>query len=492
MDEDRSGTAVRGDRFSDGPARSFLSSLTADERLFEADIAVDQAHVVMLAEQGIIDEVAASAILDALSGIQEDGFDSLPSDAEDIHEAIESAVIERVGPDGGRLHTARSRNDEVSTCLRYQFRTDLLANARATIELREVLLDIAESEAETVMAGHTHLQSAQPTTVAHWALSYVGQLRRDTGRLLDAYERVNRSPLGGAAFAGTPHPIDRDRTAALLGFDGTVPNAMDAAASRDFLQEGVSALACLATTLSGIAADTILFAHRDWLELDDDYASTSSIMPQKKNPDTLELVRASAGDAAAAVSGITTSLTGLHRAYNRDLQQITPHAWRAADQVVQATEVTAGAIETATWDEAALEAAADTDFSTATGVADRLTTGGMPFRVAHEVVATTTAALSTGASSDAFIAQLTKIISEHSDTASLETYAAPAEIRALLTPRGSVEQRSSAGGPAPAAITAQIESETTAIEGHRQVVADHYESLAAAATELATEVGKFA
>ncbi|MFW6000318.1 MAG: argininosuccinate lyase, partial [Halorubrum sp.] len=287
---DDGGTAVRRDRFSGGPAREFLSSLAADEAIFEADLAVDRAHVVMLAERGIVDSAVAGEILAALDDVEAAGHGELP-DGEDVHEAIETAVIDRIGPDGGRMHTARSRNDEVATCIRYRLREDLLDAVEATLSAREALVDVAGDHAETVMPGYTHLQPAQPTTVAHYLLSYEGGLARDTARLLDAYDRVNRSPLGAAAFAGTPFDVDRDRTAELLGFDGTVRNSTDAVSTRDFLAESANALATLATTLSGLAEDLIVFSKEGFVELSDAYSSTSSIMPQKKNPDTLELTR---------------------------------------------------------------------------------------------------------------------------------------------------------------------------------------------------------
>ena len=194
-------TAVRRDRFSGGPARGFLSSLAADEAIFAADLAVDRAHVVGLAEQGILEDPIAAEIVDALAAVEAAGHGALPA-GEDVHEAIETAVIDRVGPDGGRMHTARSRNDEVATCIRYRLREDLLDAAAATLTLREALVDVAHAHTETVMPGYTHLQPAQPTTVAHYVLSYAGGVARDTTRLLDAYDRTNRSPLGGAAFAG--------------------------------------------------------------------------------------------------------------------------------------------------------------------------------------------------------------------------------------------------------------------------------------------------
>jgi argininosuccinate lyase len=368
---DPSSDVVRRDRFSGGPAREFLSSMDADTRIFAADIAVDRAHVVMLAEQDVIEDTIAGEILAALDDIEAAGHDALP-EGEDVHAAIETAVIERVGRDGGKMHTARSRNDEVATCIRYQLREDLLDAVEATVALREQLLETASQHTETVMPGYTHLQPAQPTTVAHWLCSYEQAIARDTERLLDTYKRVNRSPLGAAAFAGTTFDIDRERTAELLGFGSVVENSMDASSARDFLLEAVTALATHATTLSGLAEDVIVFANRGFVELSDDYASTSSIMPQKKNPDTLELVRATAGEAAAGVNGLLTTLKGLPRAYNRDLQSATPYAWETVDAVLDATDVVGGAVATAEWPEDALADAAGEGFSTATGVADLL------------------------------------------------------------------------------------------------------------------------
>jgi len=225
-DDDES--VIRRERFSGGPAREFLSSLAADERIFAADLAVDQAHVVMLTEQGIISEEDAGAILSALADVESAGHEAL-ADGEDVHEAIETAVIDRVGPAGGRMHTARSRNDEVAACLRYRLREDILTTVETVLAARGAFLDVAAEHSETIMPGYTHLQPAQPTTVAHWLCSYESALARDTERLLSAYERINQSPLGGAAFAGTPFDIDRERTAELLGFDGLVENAIDAA-----------------------------------------------------------------------------------------------------------------------------------------------------------------------------------------------------------------------------------------------------------------------
>ncbi|WP_226005008.1 argininosuccinate lyase [Natrinema salinisoli] len=473
---------VRRDRFSGGPARSFLSSLDADERIFEADLEVDRAHTVMLAEQDIIDDDVAGQILTALDAIEVDGHGSLP-DGEDVHEAIETAVIEGIGPDGGKMHTARSRNDEVAACIRYRLREDVLEAIETTLALRESMVDVAEAHAETIMPGYTHLQPAQPTTVAHWALAYEGAVRRDTERLLEAYERINESPLGGAAFAGTTFDIDRERTAELLGFDGIVENSMDASSSRDFLLETVQALSTHATTLSGLAEDVIIFANRGFVTLADDYSSTSSIMPQKKNPDTLELVRAVAGDAAGGVQGLTTTLKGLPRAYNRDLQRATTHAWETVDAVTEASEVAAGAVATADWNEETLAAEAGEGFSTATGVADLLAANGLPFRTAHELVAI---AADNGADYDALEAAAGEVLGE-----SLEAYVDPEAVEDALDPANSVASRDSQGGPAPEAVEAQVESAVEALGADRNALADATDALETARETLRSEVNGY-
>ena len=473
-------TAVRRDRFTGGPARAFLSSLAADRRLFAADIAVDRAHVVMLAEQGILAEDTAGAILEALAEIEAAGHDALPG-GEDVHEAIETAVIDRVGPEGGRMHTARSRNDEVATCIRYRLREELLELCERLCEARKRLLAVAAAESETAMPGYTHLQPAQPTTVAHWALSYEAALARDIDRLFDAYDRLDRSPLGAAAFAGTPFPIDRERTAELLGFDGLVENAADAVSARDFLLEVAAGLATTAVTVSGLATDAVELASDGLIELDDDYASTSSIMPQKKNPDTLELARARVGDAGAAVTAVLTTLAGLPRAYNRDLQRVTTHFWEAIEETGPAVEVAVGAVVTADWPTDRLAAAATEDFSTATGVADRLAMAGLPFRTAHEIVAESAAA--TEGTPD--IATILDAVAEHDVEPDEEALAA------ALSAAGSVEMRDSRGGPAPAAVADSRERAEERLAAHRETVTTRRQRLDNATTRLATEVDRY-
>ncbi|MDR5656166.1 argininosuccinate lyase [Halodesulfurarchaeum sp. HSR-GB] len=486
MTEDTADSSVvRRDRYSGGPARDFLSSMAADAHIFAADLAVDRAHVTMLAEQGIIPEETAGEIFDALDEIEAAGHEALP-DGEDVHEAIETAVIDRVGPEGGKMHTGRSRNDEVASCLRFQLRADLLETLDAVIAFRETLLSVAGDNLDTVMPGYTHLQPAQPTTVAHYLASYESAAARDTERLLDAYDRTNRSPLGAAALAGTPFDVDRERTAELLGFDSIVENSLDAVAGRDFLLEALSAIAGLTVTLSGLAEDLIFYANRGYITLDDDYASTSSIMPQKKNPDSLELVRATAGDAAGALQGLMTTIAGLPRAYNRDLQRATPHVWEPVAAVTEATEVAAGAVGTLDWNEAVLEQAAGEGFSTATGIADRLAMSGLPFRTAHEIVATTAQTLESageiddGAPDDAATIEALAAATEATTGSPLEEFVDREELTALLDPAESVAARDSRGGPAPSQVEQALADARSGVEADRRAVTKRQAAIDAA------------
>jgi argininosuccinate lyase len=478
-EEEGSEDVVRRERFSGGPARGFLSSLAADERIFEADLAVDRAHVVMLDEQGIIDGEDAAAILDELDGVETAGHDALP-DGEDVHAAIETAVIESVGDRGGRMHTARSRNDEVATCIRYRLREDVLATVETVIETREILTELAAEHTETMMPGFTHLQPAQPTTVGHYLLSYESALARDTERLLDAYDRINRSPLGGAAFAGTPFDVDRERVAELLGFQSVLENSMDATSARDFLVETTAAAATLATTLSGLAEDLVVFSNKGFVELSDDYSSTSSIMPQKKNPDTMELVRGASGDTSAGLNALLTILKGLPRAYNRDLQRAHPHAFEAVDAVREATEVAAGAVATADWREKTLADAAGEGFSTATGVADLLAMHGVPFRTAHEMVAL---AAETGSDYEALDGAARDVLGEP-----LAERVDREAVEAALDPSTSVASRDSLGGPAPGAVEAALDRSVAAVEADTETLETRRTALDSAAAKRRKEV----
>ena len=345
----------------------------------------------MLAEGGIITGETCSLILSALDRIQDDGIESLPPE-EDIHAAIESRLIEMIGEDaGGRMHTGRSRNDEVATCIRIRLRDELLIMMRELISLRQILIAHAKAHTETLMPGFTHTQHAQPTTLAHHLLAHAGALERDFDRLSGAYTRTNQSPLGAAAFAGTGFPINRARTSELLGFDGVIENSMDAVSARDFLIESAAASANLMTDLSRIASELILWSTSefDFVTIDDRYASTSSIMPQKKNPDVAELIRGKAGSVIAAAVGTLTITKALPQSYNRDLQEATAHLWSAVSDTLASIRMTAGMIDTMEVHEENLARQATAGFAMATELADALVRlCGISFRTAHQIVGT--------------------------------------------------------------------------------------------------------
>ena len=381
---------LEGNRSED--CEIYLASMDADREIAECDIRVDMAHVLMLVQQNLIDKESAKKILVALKGYMENG---LPENAfdparEDIHAGIEAQLMEDVGADaGGRMHLGRSRNDEVATCLRMRTRQYILDTLSGIFELRRALITRAEEHTTTIMPGFTHLQHAQPTTLAHYLLAYENLFARDSGRLFDAYSRVNRSPLGSAAFAGTGFALDRELTASYLGFTSPMENSMDGVASRDFIVETISAFAILMTNISRICEELILWSSAlvKFVTLDDAFCSTSSIMPQKKNPDTLEIMRAK----SAAVTGeLMTSLMlikSLPMSYNRDLQDLNPHLWRACHETVSSLPLLAEIIETAEFDTNAMKKSAKAGNTGATEVADYLVREfNIPFRAAHNIV----------------------------------------------------------------------------------------------------------
>jgi argininosuccinate lyase len=375
-----------------GEMMHFLSSMRSDRCIADADILVDLAHVLMLEKQKIIDRDIAKQLLSALlelfdEGIPEEVFDER---FEDVHAGIESFLIESVGADaGGRMHMGRSRNDEVATCIRIKLREDMLKQMSALLKVREVLVALAEQHIETVMPGFTHMQHAQPTTLAHHLLAYEQAFSRDFDRLKDTYMRVNQSPLGAAAFASTGYPISREYTASLLGFEGLVTNTMDAVAARDFALEALADLSILMVTTSRLCEELIIWSTSfvKFVTLDDAFCSTSSIMPQKKNPDTAEIMRAKSGSVFGAFTGAILTVKGLPMSYNRDLQELTPHIWRGMRDAKESLRLLIDMLSSATFDTERMKEEAGKGFSTATELADTLVrTYGIPFRTAHNIV----------------------------------------------------------------------------------------------------------
>ncbi len=373
-------------REMDRLALDFSSSLEQDKKIFYYDILVDLAHVLGLLKCGHISKEDAKAIIKALFEIRDEGYDSLPKDCEDVHEAIEAEVTRRT-PAGKKMHTARSRNDEVATCLRMFARDKLLSLAFSLLELRRVLLNIAEEHIDTVMPGFTHLQYAQPTVLAHWMLAYHDMIERDFERVMDAFERINSSPLGSAAFAGTSFELDRRYTAELLGFDDVVENSCDAVASRDFLIESVFVSASAMLSLSRIAEEIILWCSEfGFIELPDEYASSSSIMPQKKNPDIAELIRAKAGRVLGNLAGVMSIYKAMPLTYNRDFQEMNPIMFESLEDADVATILMARMLERIEFKREVMLEKALKGFANATEVADLITKKGVPFRDAHKIV----------------------------------------------------------------------------------------------------------
>ncbi|MFA6372665.1 MAG: argininosuccinate lyase [Methanothrix sp.] len=425
----------------------FLSSRKADERIFEADLLVDRAHLVMLREQGLISGEVCTRIMAALDDLMQAGSQSL-GPGEDVHEAIEAYVLAFVGPEGGRMHTGRSRNDEVATCIRLALRAQMLDLMAEQLSLVGTLVRLAEKHIETIIPGFTHTQHAQPTTLAHHLLAHADAAGRDFYRLEDAYVRVNQSPLGAAAFASTGFKIDRQRTGHLLGFDGLVENSMDAVSTRDFILEVLADLSILMVNLSRLAEELVLWSTSEfcYLELDNLYASTSSIMPQKKNPDTAELARGKTGSVLGSLMAALSICKGLPMSYNRDLQEVTPHLWRGLDWARSTVRILDGCVSSLKFNLERMQQCAGAGFSTATEIADSLVRiTGMPFRTAHSIVGRIAAS---GGRPN--MAELDLIAREMAGYSASERGFSEADLERALDPKSNVALRANTGGPAPA------------------------------------------
>ena len=364
---------------------AFVSSKDADTWIFEADLLVDRAHTIMLESIGILTSEEKDSILAGLSEVKKMGVEGIGLEKfDDIHMAIETALIDRIGEVGGKMHTGRSRNDEVSTCIRIALRGEVVEILMCLKGLLEVLFELSENHLHTPFPGYTHLQQAQPITLAHYFLSFAAPLGRDIERFIGAYGRINMSPLGAGALAGSRLPLDREFTAELLGFHGVLRNTIDAVSSRDFAVEAVSSMANLMATLSRLAEDLILWSSGEFsaLELKDRYASTSSIMPHKKNPDVLELVRAKTGTLYGCLASILTITRALPMSYNRDLQEITPHILRAVEITKASVSILSGVLETSHFKSPPFDR-----YATTTDLADELVVSTkLPFRDVHNAI----------------------------------------------------------------------------------------------------------
>ena len=383
-----------GGRFASGPdaiMEAINASIGFDKRMARQDIEGSRAHAAMLAQQGIITDSDAKAIREGLLTVLseiEGGIFEYSAALEDIHMNVESRLKEIIGEPAGRLHTGRSRNDQVATDFKLWVRDQLDAAITGLDALIAALLDQAEAGADTVMPGFTHLQVAQPVTWGHHMMAYVEMFARDKSRMIDARARMNESPLGAAALAGTSFPIDRHATAEALGFDRPSANSLDAVSDRDFALEFLSSASICATHLSRFAEELVIWSSAQFrfVILSDRFSTGSSIMPQKKNPDAAELIRAKVGRINGSLVGLLTVMKGLPLAYSKDMQEEKEQVFDAADSLMLALAAMAGMVADMRPNAPSLEVAAASGFSTATDLADWLVRAlGMPFRDAHHV-----------------------------------------------------------------------------------------------------------
>ena len=456
MSDNNSSNAMWGGRFASGPdavMESINASIDFDKRMAVQDIAGSIAHATMLAKQNIITASDAEAIKEGLLTILseiENGTFEYSKALEDIHMNIESRLKEIIGEPAGRLHTGRSRNDQVATDFKLWTRDQCDAIIEGLTELMKALIDQADAGADTVMPGFTHLQVAQPVTWGHHMMAYVEMFARDRSRFLDARTRMNESPLGAAALAGTGFPIDRHDTAQALGFSAPSANSLDAVSDRDFALEFLSASSICATHLSRFAEELVIWssAQFKFVTLSDRFSTGSSIMPQKKNPDAAELIRAKVGRITGSLVGLLMVMKGLPLAYSKDMQEDKEQVFDASDSLMLALAAMTGMISDMEPNVASLETAAASGFSTATDLADWLVRDlGMPFREAHHITGALVAKAEEKGCDlpDLSLADM-QIVNERIN----------ADVFNFLGVQNSVASRQSYGGTAPKQVRKQI------------------------------------
>lgn len=444
-----------GGRFSeatDAFVQRFTASVQFDQRLYAQDIAGSIAHATMLAKVGVLTDEEKQQIIGGLESIRKDieaGAFSWSVELEDVHMNIEHALTQRIGTVGKKLHTGRSRNDQVATDIRLYMRDALDTIGAELIRLQKGLLQVAEREAETIMPGFTHLQTAQPVTFGHHLMAWFAMLQRDYERFMDCRKRVNQSPLGAAALAGTTYPIDRAYTAELLGFDKPTANSLDSVSDRDFAIEFCACASLLLTHLSRASEELILWASAqfDFIDLPDRFCTGSSIMPQKKNPDVPELVRGKTGRVNGHLISLLTLMKSQPLAYNKDNQEDKEPLFDCVDTVIDCLRAFADMIPAIQAKKENMYAAAKQGFSTATDLADYLVCKGVPFRDAHEVVG----------KSVAYGIENHKDLSEM-DLAELQQFSdkIDGDVFEVLTLEGSVAARNHIGGTAPEQVRASV------------------------------------
>lgn len=445
--------AGRFSQETDALVHRFNASLSFDVRLWPYDIEGSVAHVNMLGACGIIAPSEAQTIAQGLQSLADDlgaGRAHLPPGAEDVHMGVEALLTERLGPVAGKLHTARSRNDQVATDLRLYARDAVGEVQRQIAQVQETLVTHAEAHQETLLPGMTHLQHAQPVRLAHHLLAYFWMLARDDERLADSLRRMDKLPLGAGALAGTMFPIDRQMVAHALGFGGVTENSLDSVSDRDFALEIIASLAIIMVHLSRLCEELILWSTPEfgWAQMGDNVTTGSSIMPQKKNPDVAELVRGKTGRVCGDLQALLMVMKGLPLAYNKDMQEDKEPFFDAIDTATLSLAVLGTLLQNTEFSAARMAGALRGDFSTATDLADYLVRQGLPFRQAHEVVGKLVGGC----------VQAGRVLEDLTDD---ELRAASplfggASATDLVSPRGSADARKSEGGTGAASVAAQL------------------------------------
>ena len=447
-----------GGRFAEGPSavmREINASISFDKRLWRQDIAASRIHVAMLAANGIVSQADADAIEEGLDRIEDEyEADGVPEDEalEDIHMHVEHRLAELIGPVAGRLHTARSRNDQVATDFRLWVRDAIDAADAGLAALQRALVTRAAEQCATVMPGFTHLQSAQPVTLGHHLMAYYEMLRRDRSRFADARARMNECPLGAAALAGTGFPIDREATALALDFDRPTANSLDAVSDRDFALDYLQAATQTALHLSRLAEEFVLWASQmfGFVTLSDSFSTGSSIMPQKRNPDAAELVRGHSGRILGALTALSVTMKGLPLAYSKDMQDDKQPVFEAHDLLSLSLAAMAGMVESVTFNADRMRAAAEAGHATATDLADWLVrAANVPFREAHHI---------TGRAVRLADEQGSKLWELSLDQLKSIDPRIEADVFNVLSLDASVKSRTSFGGTAPAQVKKRIEA----------------------------------
>lgn len=444
-----------GGRFKEGTAKTlekFSQSVSFDSRLWKEDIEGSRAHARMLHKQGIINEKELKQILKGLSEIEKEikeGKFQFREELEDVHMNIERALIEKIGSAGAKLHTARSRNDQVATDLRLYLRAKVQELIEQLTELEKNFLTLAEKHIDTIMPGYTHLQKAQPVLLSHHLLAYAWMFERDRQRLIETLKRINLSPLGACAIAGTSLPIDREFTAKELGFDGVIPNSMDAVSDRDFVLDVLYCGAVIMMHLSRLAEEIVLWATDEFkfIELPDRFSTGSSMMPQKKNPDPAELIRGKTGRVYGNLISLLTTMKGLPLTYNRDMQEDKEPVFDTVDTVSMSLKIVNEMLPEIKFNNEVMREASQKGYTTATDFAEYLVKKGIPFRNAHEITGKIVLyCIEKGKS----LADLSiKEFKKFSDKIDRDVYE-------ILTPEGSIDAKISYGSTSKKSVKEQI------------------------------------